>query len=679
MNKLLYDHFLNKPVIKNTLLPHQLSCLDFLLRVAYEQRNNILLYHKMGSGKTILSLLFALYVSSVNEKVLILVPNLSILEIWNKQLSLAIQILPSIKYNLNNIIILTKNSFVSTTHDINNIIINKVKLYDNYFIIVDESHNYFGNTTGLNLIKLGNNVSAVFILLSGSPLTNTVIPIKDIVNILKKDAEFKSSFLRKKGRVFNYELTQEGKDFVKKELSGLISYYTQIDNVPKLKFFGKRIITYPVINCFMSPLQLKIYNVIKKEILNSNEMFSKLLLNASFCTITYDVNFYLNFTEFIKHDKNLLPGLQISKGKLFGEQLVKLDISCKLKYLKENYIDNVVLKKKFVYFSNSTIGSFILRNVLDANGLTEFGNNIGNNYLCIYCKKKRTCKICKPMKYIIITSKETETDMNKINYLLEEYNKEKNDDGKEIMFLFGSKIISEAYTLKEVASIIFLTIPESKSELLQIVSRAIRSFSHKDLNQLILANILIAIDNEENNLIKTLGNSKEITSATITKNLDEFENFISNYSMSFDLKKILYLEIKKEKTQNLLKIFKYLHTNYYSLPHKLILSLVDLENIKRYVYTSPLDYKIYFKNIIDEEDKILNSKLQSKATKYKLSQLSSPELKSPTINKNVDVFDGLIYYNKHIGNCIIKNKFIYPLYLQQNPYVYKISIADIII
>ena len=63
------------------ILPHQLATLDYLLRTILDQNESVLLFHIMGSGKTIIALLFALIVSKF-KKVYILVPNINILNIF---------------------------------------------------------------------------------------------------------------------------------------------------------------------------------------------------------------------------------------------------------------------------------------------------------------------------------------------------------------------------------------------------------------------------------------------------------------------------------------------------------------------------------------------------------------------------------------------------------------------
>lgn len=589
MNKTVLDFFsqdTENNKIPNILLPHQLATLDFLIKQCYYKKQNVLIYHKMGSGKTILNLSFALIASKTN-KILIVVPNINLIAIWKDNLIKCLSILGNnLDINLDNINIISRVKFMEEINKFNFDFAERVKLYENYFIIIDEVHNYFGNTSGINLIKLKKYFNSVFIILTGSPITNTIEPLKDIIYLLTGKDDFKNNFIEKGNKVYEIAITNEGKKYIRNNLFKHISYYNETEvTIPKAYFEGKVLIHYPFTICPMSELQIYWYNKIKNEMNEQNEMFSKILNNVSFCVLG-DVSIY---DEIIKGNTNLnkelLPGLEIHGKYLYGEELIKLNISSKLKFLIDKYVLNIDPVKKFIYFNNSTVGSVIIRSVMEANGISEYGKNIVKNFRCVYCNRNRTCKICFPAKFVIITSL---GEVENINTILKRFNNENNDDGKNLMFLFGSKIISEAYTLKEVFQIIFLSIPSSKSELEQIIARALRKFSYKSQKKNVEIKILVALDKNDKNNKKILETqnivSEKFTTSTNLDLVNYYIKLLNNENLNYDLKKILYLEIKSSHSDSILKSFKELNWLYNDNISKEIYPIMYYEILKRYFY-----------------------------------------------------------------------------------------------
>lgn len=598
MNMLIND-FLSvdsKYKIPNILMPHQLATIDFLFKAVIRDNKSILLYHKMGSGKTILCLTFAI-LNSVNRKIIIIVPNNTIVNIWQRQIEQTINILPNIEYNLNNIQIKTRSKFIDEINGINSTLINKIQIYDNHLIFIDEVHNFFGNSSGSNLIKIKNNIDANFILLTGSPISNTVEPLRELLIILRDNNSFDNKFINKGKRVYETSLSEEAKIFIEKELKNYITYYDQEDsNLPNYYYEGQRLISYPVILCEMSELQEKSYTSVLNSMDNKDtDLFSKIPLNVSFCALGKDIKYY-NYNKLIGQNIELLPGLNISGNYLYGQELKDLNISSKFKYFRDEYITKMTRSKKFMYFSNSKIGSFVIRSIMRENGISEYDKEIVSNYVCTICNSKRNCPEilktnCMPAKFSIITSNELNTNTNIINIILDKYNDPENDKGDSLMYLFGSKIISESYTLKEVTDIVFLTVPDTKSELTQIIARALRSFSYKDIkNTKVVIKILLAIKKKNilnkivkvDNKIKEWG-FREIDNTKI-ENIDKYIEFLENENLEYDIKKLFYLEVKSNQSDTLLDILKKLHCDYNDKPVEEIREILFYEKIKRIFY-----------------------------------------------------------------------------------------------
>lgn len=655
---------------KVKILPHQLATIDFIYKNIIQKKENVLLFHKMGSGKTIISLISAFLLSKQNKHIYIVLPNLNIKNLWLNQIYIVQLLLPFDNYNIDNIIFLTKTNFIE---DLDKLINNKQtislnNLYNDGIIIIDEAHNFFGNNSTLTLNKLNELVKVNYILVTGSPILNTITTLKDLLSIISNTEISDTDYMIQYGKkVFSFELTEKGIELINKTFKNKISYYNQdIKDIPKSLYIGKPIIKIPIIPCLMSKNQTKTYNNIKSKI--DNEMFLKYLLVASFLDIGNLENIS-NFEKMIFDKKyhKLTDTLYINNGVFQGSELKNLNNSCKIKYFVDHKIYNEKnLGKAFVYFSNSTIGGRFLIDVMKNIGVKEYGKETPNNFICYNCKKKRTCKQCKPMTYIIITSKYISLDnnTNSINTLLDIYNLPNNDNGEVISILFGSKIISESYTLKEVKELWFLTIPDSLSEMLQINARCLRNFSYKNINNPVKFYLLTSVTEETkiNKLLKSrFESSINLTEEDITdkedikkytKILETEDNFYT-----YDIKKILYLEIKSSQTNKIHNIFKSLSYKYKLEIQEDLIPIYLLEIIRSYGF---MYKKFSLQNMINTIPNQLlpHSKIRS------------------IINKMIK--DNIIIKNKNYSQCVLQfhnNTFsCIAIKIKYNNYGYRIKI-----
>ncbi|AKS26315.1 putative viral early transcription factor small subunit [Diachasmimorpha longicaudata entomopoxvirus] len=590
MNKTIQD-FLDKslevPQIPQ-FLPHQIATVDFLYKQIIKEKKNVLLFHKMGSGKTIISLLFAFYVTKTNNKVFIVLPNVNIKQMWEHQLSIVLKLLPFDEYNIKNIHFITKKTFIADTDIIKTSKTGIVEKYKNSVVIIDEGHNFLNNQGSQTIFEITSffrdpdlfNSQPLFLLVTGSPITNTVVTLKDLIDILlKNQIDIGRNILNSGKRVFNISLDEEGTDLLENVLDDQISFFNQgLKNSPAIKFMGKPVLDLPIIQCPMSVEQSAYYDKNMQE--GGNEMFLKNLLNSSFTAMTsYDIG---NFDAYVKGAQQkkltLTPNLHFYNGHFQGEELQSLKNSAKIKY----FVDECVWKRKpgkrFIYFVNSTLGGYFLRDVMKAIGIQEYNGPPIENFICFFCGKDRTCEKCKPLTYIMITSilisNSKESGDFAVNSLINAFNSSSNEDGSEIQFLFGSKLLSESYTLKEVKEIWFLTIPDSKSEMDQIIARAIRNFSYKDITQPVNIYLLVAVPNKFK-LDPTL------------KNDEDFKEQLTqdNNKFPYDLKKILYLEIKSIESNKIHSLFEKKGKGYHGYVQKNLEDLCILEMLRRFSYS----------------------------------------------------------------------------------------------
>ncbi|CCU56087.1 morph, VETF-s early transcription factor small [Choristoneura rosaceana entomopoxvirus 'L'] len=670
MNKDILDDLRNDNVPNNIaqILPHQLATLDFLYQNCINSKNSVLLFHKMGSGKTIISLLFSILICNI-YKVIIVLPSYSILEMWKQNLYRSLILLPNKEYNLQNIEFTTRTKL---NEDIiligkTDIINEKLKNYNDYIMIIDEAHNFFGNMTGNVLSTLRINTNIIYILLTGSPITNTVSTIKDIVELLTRETFDENKYIKVGGnRVFEKSINIEGINFLNKNLKGLISYYDEErKDVPEVKYRGKKIFLCPLTLCPMSSLHEENYYEVSKNI--KNDMFIKILMNVSLVALG-SISNYENFSQFMETDKKIFDNFYISNGKFTGSELIDLNISSKLKKFRDTIFTEKNVGKRFIYFANSTIGSAIIRSVMIANGISEYGKEIVNNFACVNCIKDNKCSHgeCIPMRFVIITSKElNKGNSNYINNILSIFNEDINDDGNNIMFLFGSKIISEAYTLKNVKDIWFLTVPETKSELDQCIARAVRSFSYKDTNTKVVIRICIASTKNtlSNDVSKTIEQYKDVNISDLHKNtlLNKIELLLteSSYTLSYDFRKQLYSELKFEKSKVADNIFKNLTTVSSETIEPHVLECFVLEKIRRYCY-----YNTRFKliDLISNIMKNINSKYINIVKEY--------------TNKAIE--SSFVIENNVFGNCYLtyfKNDIVtVPITLEYNNHLLSVRL-----
>lgn len=662
------------------ILPHQLATVDFLFKKIYHDKESVLLFHKMGSGKTIISLLLSFLLTKEKKKIYVILLNSNIKMLWINQMNLIKILLPFDDYNLQLLNIITKKQFMDMYESISKSPKKIKEIFRNTIIVIDEAHNFFGNIAATNLININSqftedkNSKPIYLLITGTPITNTILTLKDLISILVEPIE-KNILIKQDGRkIYNLNLTPEASKLIKTMLNDKISYFNKTDanSLPKVYFKGDSIINFPVIPCIMSETQTKNYYTIKKNI--SNEMFLKYLKDASFTAMGNIENIY-NFENYIKNKKyyTFTDNLYFNKGRFFGEELKTLDNSCKLKYFVEQKIKSLKNRcKVFIYFSNSRIGGRFLKDVLKAHGIQEYGQPKLDNFLCYYCNDKRTCKDCKPMKYIIITSiylttiNNNKDDMltNNINNLLDIYNLPNNDNGEEIIFLFGSKIISESYTLKETHEIWFLTIPDSITEITQIIARCLRTFSYKDISTPVYIYILLSLTNDFDYkvLLNKIEKNKTIY-LTQPSNIKKIDNYIKNLDLNnndypYDFKKILYLEIKSKQTNEIYKIFKSCSPNLKEKIDPRLIELFIIEMLRRYAYENEVFtlnefIKTIPTNIIDEK------KIIEKA-----------------LNKFVE--DGIIIMNKRANQSFLRKNdsryYVTTAMLNYKPYLYKITL-----
>jgi hypothetical protein len=432
----------------------------------------LLIYHKIGAGKTCAAIRIAEEWKD-KKKIVFVVPaslitnlykelrsectgNDYITDIERKKL---LNLIPNSKEYINIINIVhnridKKYEIYSYNKYTSLIIENKINLKDK-ILIIDEVQNIvsqdglFYNTILQSIKK--SPLSTRVILLSATPIFDKPVEFALTLNLLRPEKtlptgnEFNEIFLKK--TKYGYKL--KNINLLKDMIRGYISYYPGAPHYA----FPKKILK--IVRCRMLNFQWKSYLTLEKNELGTEfddilKLGNNFLLGSRIISnIAYpnkNIN-ELGFASF--NNKNLL----LKNIKKFS-----------IKFYKIFKKINKIIGPSFVYSNFKEYGGikpFIV--FLEANGYVNFINNGPG--------KKR----------FAIWSGDESFDSKE--YIKEIFNNINNKDGSQIKLLLGTPSIKEGVSLLRVRSVHILEPYWNISRLEQIIGRAIRFCSHKDLNK----------------------------------------------------------------------------------------------------------------------------------------------------------------------------------------------------
>lgn len=397
---------------------------------------------------------------------------------------------------------------------------NAIQNLNNTVIIVDEAHNITNNDIYIALKQvLSRSYNTRLVLLTATPMYDNPKEIFEISNLLNYNnsshqlpirndllrptddnktvlTKTMSSYINNnvlKGGIIS--ITQDGLDKLSNALVGKVSYLkSNTETNPRKIIKGKELIkgrvgTTNVVYCRMSKIQYVTYlealmqdvksdsrydissaiqNIEATENVNeivATSQTSSLYKNSSDAsTMTYPNKEY-GKTGFLNvFEKVQRGGYQIKKEfanimkydqdlKAYSSKLYKLLTNIN----KSN--GNVFIYSNYVSFGGTTL----LRLLLTLNGYTEYRSKIQNDY----------------RSFVVLddsTNIETREKYRRI------FNSPENKDGKLIKILIGSPIVSEGITLKNVRQVHILEPSWNMSRINQIIGRAVRNYSHHDLD-----------------------------------------------------------------------------------------------------------------------------------------------------------------------------------------------------
>jgi hypothetical protein len=323
------------------------------------------------------------------------------------------------------------------------------KNYNNIFLVIDEVHNIL-NIEGEVYKQLDRFISLIpnkkILLLSGTPVRDSVSDIVPIINLLIKDKIdinfFSKSFF-----------TDSGKEEFKKKIKGKVSYLKT--NIPEIRieYMGTGNL-FKIIPLKLLDHQSKSYNNAFKLdqeygcIYNNSRQASRLVFpDGSYGT--------KGFEKYVKFSKQYYFSPEMVKDlRKYGNSIE--DILKRIKELSINY-------------------DFKIRKILEADLKGEktliYDDLVKGSGLIVFSLLLKEIKF---NKFILLTA-ETVSPSNLIKL-----QKMVNDDpfGEKISTILGSKVISEGFTFTDILH--EHVVPHwNNTETSQVIARGIRMGSHR--------------------------------------------------------------------------------------------------------------------------------------------------------------------------------------------------------
>lgn len=441
----------------------------------------ILVYHQIGSGKTITAIKVAEEWKK-KRKIFILLPaslkgnfmnelrtDVTGEEYITNQERKKLQVLHPASMEYKKIIqasnnriqkyynILSYNKFIELAKS------NKINLH-NSVLIVDEIQNMVSDKGEYynqlyKSIKKEKDIRIV--LLSATPMFDKPKELAYTINLLREDEmpighEFDNKFIKiKKTKTGKYNYYLQNKDLLKKYLKGYISYYRGADPLayPETK------IKY--LKCEMSEFQYNAYKeVLREEKKNGLGRTKKNI--AEIMSIRDLPNTFYIGTRIVSNI--VFPNKKL--GKSGFESLTSSIIKSNL-YKYSTKFDTILKKIKknekiFIYSGFKEYGGIsTLVKVLEVNGYYDFSDHgEGRNRFALWTGDEK-------MDY-----KDTIRTV---------FNKKDNIDGSKIKIIIGSSAIKEGVSFYNLKKIIIMEPYWNKQRINQIIGRGSRFCSHKDL------------------------------------------------------------------------------------------------------------------------------------------------------------------------------------------------------
>lgn len=541
----------NSKKIENSLFDYQRYIYNYMV---YTDARGVLLYHSVGSGKTLTSISIAEEFRKL-EKDIIILSSKSLKENYKKEIEKYNKLINSeiSDEDINNIInqykFVTSNSknLISSLDDkIFKLIDGNISL-DNKIIIIDEAHNLFNSIVNgskianefYDLIMKAKNIKLLF--LTGTPIINNPFEIAVAFNMLYGPIKEYEQFQRQNNKNKNYYtiLPEYYSDFQKffidqsnndikneykfqNRIYGLVSYYGDM-YTNKIESIKNEIKEIKIKDNYPDRLPIKI-EVIEMSLPQNSEYSKARDKEKKEVTKKYGSSIYkeknLTSTSYRIKSRQLsniyIPDiytLTISNFNKYSPKIVKI---------YENILNNHKNQISLIYSTFLEYGLIAMTKYLELNNYENYFNQTTDD---------------KKLKYAIFSGQQTIEERNEI---IKTINSKDNINGKLISILLISKSGAEGLDLKNVRSVHIMEPYWNYSLIEQIIARAVRYKSHEMLNksdQNVQTYIYLSDYNKqylqkEKEKIKESKNKKnKITNIEFTTDINIFKNAIKNQEL----------------------------------------------------------------------------------------------------------------------------------------------------
>lgn len=399
---------------------HQIRVREYFKKDHGDNQRGILLYHSVGTGKTITSIVTAneIIKGLKINKVLVMTPA-SLKQNYSDELARFKQ-LDKKKYKI--------VSFNTPQ------VIKQIKTVDDTVVVVDECHNLFSMVA--NNSKIGEYLyqlfltskNTKFIFLSGTPIINTPYELALLFNVLKPGLFFNKLYFTKDEFENVYLLHPHFQKEFAYKIKGLVSYYIPIG--ASKDYANVRV---KDINLKISPLQEKMYNYYKK------------LENKQLVDINRQQEMY----------------------KIYTRQVCDFAILNSSKSTKE-------LLKEYKLNDLSPKYSKLLQLIQESPGPVLIYSNfkeVGINVIADLLKQNK-------VSYLEWTGDQSE---NERKTALETFNAKKNCKGAFVKCFLITSAGAEGISLKNVRQVHIIEPHWNENRNTQVIGRAVRFNSHADL------------------------------------------------------------------------------------------------------------------------------------------------------------------------------------------------------
>lgn len=478
--------------------------------------------------------------------------------------------------------------------------------------------------------------------LSATPISNNPIELVSIINLLnnKEDRVTNNMLFDSNGKLLPKKIP-----FIRSLLYGKISYVMDNNPVeyPSSSFVGESIshIHYlKFIRCPMSPFHKNTYIQLSNDQIKEKSSFD---MNASKDTssefsesvlITKEMRIYpVNLALHNRYlNDYILPNPNDDKlGIFLGQDIEHIHHADKTwkenygiyteidmfnqyvfsgpflleknlkkysaKYYKMLQIIYDIIRNKhgkiFIYhhFVNNS-GIVFIQSILQENGFLLNDNEPLNSTKCIHCTQilqshsKKTDHEFSPIRFTMVTGNLSKTQIYKN---LDRFNQKSNIQGNDIKIILGSKAIKESYNIKGIQHILVTHSPDNISDLVQVIGRGIRKYSHMDLplNQR-HTNIYMLVSSLSESVEKkypyTFEEARYKSKINIYKAIQYIENIM--YDISIDY--LINFMVNKREIPKLIGTSFYSNDNEYNM-------------YKKKIYNRPLDLSTFNAYYIEDE------------------------------------------------------------------------------